>query len=255
MPAMIRAALFAAALLAAASCKKQEREAAPAPTNPAPTSGAPTAAKPTEPAAAPAPTAAAPAADHAAPTRMDPASLPAAGIAPAPLAAGDTVSRMWDLPIKTLRGQPSSLAAYKGKAILVVNVASECGLTPQYAALEAVHEKYAAKGFTVVGVPCNQFGGQEPGTPEQIEQFCSSQFGVTFPMTEKVEVNGANRHPIYAQLTPLADASGYSGDIRWNFEKFLISADGTQITRFSPKTTPDDPSVIAAIERALPRTP
>jgi len=160
---------------------------------------------------------------------------------------------MWNLALKTLKGQPMALADYKGKAILVVNVASKCGLTPQYSALEALQEKYAAQGFTVLGFPCNQFGGQEPGSPEQIEEFCSTTYGVTFPMTEKIEVNGAGRHPVYQALTPIADASGHTGDIRWNFEKFLISADGTSITRFSPKTTPDDPAVIAAIEQALPK--
>ena len=160
---------------------------------------------------------------------------------------------MWNLPIKTLRGQPTSLAEHQGKAILVVNVASRCGLTPQYAALEALQGRYAAKGFTVLGVPCNQFGGQEPGSAEQIETFCSTTYGVSFPMTEKIDVNGPDRHPIYRELTPIADAEGHRGDIRWNFEKFLISADGATITRFSPRTTPDDPAVIAAIEAALPR--
>ena len=179
--------------------------------------------------------------------------LPPAGVAPPAVAAGATVAGMWDLPIKTLRGQPMTLADFKGKAILVVNVASKCGLTPQYAALEALQEKYAAKGFTVLGFPCNQFGGQEPGSPEQIEEFCSATYGVTFPMTEKIDVNGAGRHPIYNALTPLADAEGHTGDVRWNFEKFLISADGASITRFSPRVTPDDPSVIAAIEQSLPR--
>ena len=230
-------------VLALAACKKESREAAPAPVE----------AKPTEPAAAPAAPAAAMPAAPTKPIKIDPATLPKAGIAPTPVAAGATVAGMWDLPIKTLRGEPSSLATYKGKAILLVNVASECGLTPQYAGLEAVHEKYAARGFTVVGVPCNQFGGQEPGTPEQIAEFCRTEFGVQFPLTEKVEVNGANRHPIYSALTPIADASGYTGDIRWNFEKFVISADGTSITRFSPKTAPDDPGLIAAIENALPK--
>ena len=160
---------------------------------------------------------------------------------------------MWNLPIKTLRGQPTSLAEHEGKAILVVNVASRCGLTPQYTTLEALQGRYAAKGFTVLGVPCNQFGGQEPGSAEQIEAFCSTTYGVSFPMTEKIDVNGPDRHPLYRELTPIADAAGYSGDIRWNFEKFLISADGKTITRFSPRTTPDDPTVIAAIEAALPK--
>ena len=180
-------------------------------------------------------------------------TLPPPGVAPPAVAAGATVAGMWNLALKTLQGQPMSLADHKGKAILVVNVASKCGLTPQYGALEALQEKYAAQGFTVLGFPCNQFGGQEPGSPEQIEEFCSTTYGVTFPMTEKIEVNGAGRHPVYQALVPIADASGHSGDIRWNFEKFLISADGASITRFAPKTAPDDPAVIAAIEQALPK--
>ena len=160
---------------------------------------------------------------------------------------------MWNSPIKTLRGKPTTLAEHKGKALMIVNVASECGLTPQYATLEELQKKYGPKGFTVVGFPCNQFGGQEPGTAEEIEKFCSSNYGITFPITEKIEVNGPARHDIYKSLTQIADASGHTGDIRWNFEKFVVSADGTQVTRFSPKTTPDDPTVIAAVEAALPK--
>ena len=160
---------------------------------------------------------------------------------------------MWSAPIKTLRGQPMTLADQKGKALLLVNVASQCGNTPQYTALEALQKKYEAKGFTVVGFPCNQFGGQEPGTAQEIEQFCSANYGITFPITEKIEVNGDKRHPIYQALTAIADAGGHSGDIRWNFEKFVVSADGTKVTRFSPKTQPDDPAVIAAVEAALPK--
>jgi glutathione peroxidase len=178
-------------------------------------------------------------------------AVPAAA-APTHPATSETPS-MWNTPIKTLQGQPTTLAAHKGKALLLVNVASKCGLTPQYAALEDLQKKYEAKGFTVVGFPCNQFGGQEPGSPEQIAEFCSATYGVTFPMMEKVDVNGAGRHPIYTELTQIADGSGTKGDIRWNFEKFVVSADGTSITRFSPQTTPDDPTVIAAIEKALPR--
>ncbi|HET7502723.1 MAG TPA: glutathione peroxidase [Kofleriaceae bacterium] len=160
---------------------------------------------------------------------------------------------MWDAPIHTLAGAPTSLADYKGKALLLVNVASECGLTPQYTQLEAMHEKLAPRGFSVIGFPCNQFGGQEPGTPEQIQTFCSTSYGVTFPLTEKINVNGAARHPIYTELTQIADASGHKGDIRWNFEKFVISADRKKITRFDPRTAPDDPAVLAAIEAGLPR--
>jgi glutathione peroxidase len=159
---------------------------------------------------------------------------------------------MWNAPIHTLQGEPTTLAAYKGKALLLVNVASKCGLTPQYSALEAVHEKLAPRGFTVIGFPCNQFGAQEPGTPEQIQTFCSTTYGVTFPLTEKIEVNGTGRHPIYTELTAIADAAGHKGDIRWNFEKFVVSADGATITRFDPRISPDDPAVLSAIEAGLP---
>ena len=154
-------------------------------------------------------------------------------------------------PIRTLNGDETSLAAFDGKAILAVNVASKCGLTPQYTGLEELQKKYSGKGFTVVGFPCNQFGGQEPGSAEEIETFCSTTYGVTFPMMEKIDVNGAERHPIYAQLTKVADAQGHSGDIRWNFEKFLIGADGS-VTRFSPTVTPEDPALVDAIESKLP---
>ena len=154
-------------------------------------------------------------------------------------------------PIHTLRGDESSLGAFDGNAILAVNVASKCGLTPQYTGLEALQEKYADRGFTVVGFPCNQFGGQEPGTAEEIETFCSISYGVTFPMMEKIDVNGADRHPIYAALTETADAEGHSGDIRWNFEKFLIAPEGS-VTRFSPVVTPEDPALVGAIEASLP---
>jgi len=179
--------------------------------------------------------------------------LPSPGTAPTPVPVSKELDSMWTAAIKTLRGKATQLANYKGKVLLLVNVASECGLTPQYAALEALQKKYEAKGFTVIGFPCNQFGAQEPGTADEIEHFCASNYGVTFPITEKIEVNGAGRHEIYKSLTAIADASGHTGDIRWNFEKFVVSADGTKVTRFSPKTTPDDPSVIAAIEASLPR--
>jgi glutathione peroxidase len=143
-----------------------------------------------------------------------------------------------------------SLAQFADKVILAVNVASKCGLTPQYAGLEQLHERYAERGFTVVGFPCNQFGGQEPGSAEEIATFCSVSYGVTFPMTEKIEVNGPGRHAIYDELTAVADADGYSGDIRWNFEKFVV-APGGAITRFSPMVTPDDANLVATIEAAL----
>lgn len=157
---------------------------------------------------------------------------------------------LYDIPVHTLSGEPSSLAPYKGKTVLIVNVASKCGLTPQYEGLENLEKTYADRGFEVVGFPCNQFMGQEPGTAEEIQTFCSTTYGVTFPLFEKVDVNGADQHPIYAQLTPVADAEGYSGDIRWNFEKFLIGADGS-IQRFAPQVTPEDPALVAAIETAL----
>ena len=160
---------------------------------------------------------------------------------------------LWTAPIHTLQGAATKLAAFQGKALLLVNVASKCGLTPQYTALEALHEKLAPKGFSVIGFPCNQFGGQEPGTAEEIATFCSRTYGVTFPMTEKIEVNGARRHPIYQQLTQIADGAGRAGDIRWNFEKFVVSADGATITRFGPQVAPDDPAVVAAVEAGLPR--
>jgi glutathione peroxidase len=153
--------------------------------------------------------------------------------------------------ISTLDGQPNALANAAGKVTLVVNVASKCGLTPQYEQLEALQKQYAAQGFTVVGVPCNQFLGQEPGTSEEIASFCSTTYGVTFPLTEKIDVNGDARHALYSALTPVADAEGVDGDIRWNFEKFLVNRDGAVVARFHPKTAPDAPEVISAIESAL----
>ena len=154
-------------------------------------------------------------------------------------------------PIARLDGQPNALAAVDGKVTLVVNVASKCGLTPQYEGLEALQKKYAERGFSVLGVPCNQFKGQEPGSAEEIQTFCSTTYGVTFPLTEKVDVNGDGRHPLYTALTPVADAEGASGDIRWNFEKFLVGRDGSVLARFSPMVSPDAPEVAAAIEAAL----
>jgi glutathione peroxidase len=159
---------------------------------------------------------------------------------------------LYDIPVKTLSGDDSSLGALAGKTLLVVNVASKCGLTPQYAALEALHARLADRGFSVVGFPCNQFMGQEPGTAEEIEEFCSTTYGVTFPMFEKIEVNGEGRHPIYDELTAVADPDGAAGDVQWNFEKFLLGPDGTVLARFRPQTVPDDPEVLAAIEKQLP---
>jgi glutathione peroxidase len=159
---------------------------------------------------------------------------------------------IYDIPVKTLAGEDSSLGSLSGKTLLVVNVASRCGLTPQYTALEKLHEQFAPRGFAVVGFPCNQFGGQEPGTAEQIAEFCSASYGVTFPMFEKIDVNGPGRHPIYAELTATPDANGEAGDIRWNFEKFLVRPDGTVAARFRPRTTPDSAEVLIAIEKNLP---
>ena len=159
---------------------------------------------------------------------------------------------IYDIPVRTLDGEDSSLASLAGKALLLVNVASKCGLTPQYSALEELHARLAPRGFSVVGFPCNQFGGQEPGTAEEIELFCSTTYGVTFPMFEKIEVNGEGRHPIYDELTVVPDASGEAGDIQWNFEKFVLRPDGSVAGRFRPRTAPDAPDVLAAIESALP---
>ncbi|CQR63496.1 glutathione peroxidase [Streptomyces leeuwenhoekii] len=153
--------------------------------------------------------------------------------------------------IGALQGGSAELGQYAGQAVLIVNVASKCGLTPQYAGLERLHGRFAERGFTVLGVPCNQFLGQEPGSAEEIAEFCSATYGVTFPMTEKVEVNGAGRHPLYERLVGFADAEGHSGDIRWNFEKFLVGRDGRVLARFAPQTDPEAPEVVAAVEAAL----
>ncbi|HVE93367.1 MAG TPA: glutathione peroxidase [Acidimicrobiales bacterium] len=159
---------------------------------------------------------------------------------------------IFDAPINTLHGEPSALDQHKDKALLIVNVASKCGLTPQYQGLEELQKTYAERGFTVIGVPCNQFGGQEPGSAEEIETFCSTTYGVSFPMTEKVEVNGDNRHPIFEELAQVADPEGHSGDIRWNFEKFVVAPGGASVKRFSPVVKPDDPTLVSAIEEVLP---
>ncbi|MBM7458191.1 glutathione peroxidase [Rhodococcus coprophilus] len=161
-------------------------------------------------------------------------------------------NELQNITINTLSGEPTSLKAYEGHALLVVNVASKCGLTPQYGALEQLANDYADRGLIVIGVPCNQFMGQEPGTAEEIQEFCSATYGVTFPLMEKIEVNGDNRHPLYAELTRHPDASGEAGDIQWNFEKFLIAPDGTVAARFRPRTEPDAPEVIEAIEAVVP---
>ncbi|MFG2769639.1 glutathione peroxidase [Streptomyces sp. NPDC048350] len=158
---------------------------------------------------------------------------------------------LYDIPLRTLSGDPISLADYRDQAVLVVNVASKCGLTPQYAGLERLQKEYGDRGFTVLGVPCNQFLGQEPGSAEEIQTFCSTSYGVTFPLLEKTDVNGDARHPLYVELTQVADAEGAAGDVQWNFEKFLIGRDA-QITRFRPSTEPEAPEVVAAIEAVLP---
>src|SRR6201991_1073500 len=152
---------------------------------------------------------------------------------------------LFDTPMAALDG--SALPDLDGKAVLVVNVASKCGLTPQYEGLERLQERFADKGFTVLGVPCNQFGGQEPGSADEIATFCSATYGVTFPLTEKVDVNGDTRHPLYSELTTSPDAEGAAGDVQWNFEKFLLGTDGTVLRRFRPRTEPTSPEVTEAI--------
>lgn len=228
---MIRTLTLACSLaVALAACKKEEKSS----TEPA----TPSASKSTE------------------ATKAQPVEKPEATVkkeAPAaPAGQSFDATGLYDLPIKTLDGKPSKIGDHKGKALLLVNVASKCGLTPQYETLESMHKKYAEQGFAVLGFPCNQFGGQEPGSHEEIAEFCSATYGVTFPMFEKVEVNGEGRHDIYKQLTETKDADGKAGDIQWNFEKFVVSADGKTIHRFRPKTVPDAPEVVAAIEAGLP---
>lgn len=155
-----------------------------------------------------------------------------------------------NIPVRALDGSDIDLAEFSGP-LLIVNVASKCGLTPQYTALEKLAETYRDQGLTVLGAPCNQFMGQEPGSPEEIAEFCSATYGVTFPLTEKLEVNGDSAHPLFAELTTTPDADGTAGDVEWNFEKFLVSADGEPLARFRPSTQPDAPEVISAIEKAL----
>ncbi|MFJ5229079.1 glutathione peroxidase [Kitasatospora sp. NPDC088391] len=158
---------------------------------------------------------------------------------------------LFEVPIGTLAGGASSLAEHRGKVLLLVNVASKCGLTPQYTGLENLQKTYGERGFTVLGFPCNQFMGQEPGSAEEIQEFCSTTYGVSFPLFEKIEVNGAGRHPLYARLTEVADATGEAGDVQWNFEKFLVSADGEVVGRFRPRTEPESAELVAAIEAQL----
>jgi glutathione peroxidase len=160
---------------------------------------------------------------------------------------------IFDVEIGALTGGPAHLDRYRDHAVLVVNVASRCGHTPQYAGLQDLHERYAERGLVVLGVPCNQFGGQEPGTAGDIEEFCQVSYGVTFPLTEKSDVNGPDRHALYKELVSVTDREGYSGDVRWNFEKFLIGPDGTPVARFGHRVRPDDPDLVASIEKLLPR--
>jgi glutathione peroxidase len=158
-----------------------------------------------------------------------------------------------DIALTTLDGRITTLVELADGAALVVNVASKCGLTPQYTALEQLAKGYGERGLTVIGVPCNQFMGQEPGTAEEIRTFCSTNYGVTFPLLVKIDVNGDDRHPLYAELTKTPDDRGEAGDIQWNFEKFLLAPGGAVVNRFRPRTVPDAPEVIAAIEAVLPR--
>ncbi|MGW4641928.1 glutathione peroxidase [Sphaerisporangium sp. NPDC004334] len=157
-----------------------------------------------------------------------------------------------DIPVRTLADAPTTLAELTGDAVtLVVNVASKCGLTPQYAGLVRLQQRFGERGFTVVGVPCNQFAGQEPGSSEQIQDFCVTTYGVDFPLLEKLDVNGDDRHPLYTSLVETPDASGDAGDVQWNFEKFLLDRDGAVVARFRPRVEPEDPSVIEAIEKTI----
>jgi len=159
---------------------------------------------------------------------------------------------IYDADVQALDGSPADLSDYEGKTVLIVNVASQCGLTPQYAGLQQLHEQYGDRGFAVLGFPCNQFGAQEPGTSDEIKTFCETNYGVTFPMFSKIEVNGEGRHALYDELTAVADAEGQAGDVQWNFEKVLISPDGEIVARFRPMVTPEDPVLVGAIEEQLP---
>jgi glutathione peroxidase len=159
---------------------------------------------------------------------------------------------IYDIPLDTLAGDPATLAEHKGKVLLLVNVASRCGLTPQYEGLERLQQRFGDLGFTVLGFPSNQFGGQEPGTSEEIAEFCSATYGVSFPMYAKTDVNGEDRHPLYGELTQFPDAAGVAGDVQWNFEKFLVDADGSVIARIRPKVEPESDEVVSLIESHLP---
>jgi len=162
------------------------------------------------------------------------------------------MSTIYEPTIHTLSGDDTSLGDFEGKSLLLVNVASKCGLTPQYEGLERLQRTYGDRGFSVLGFPCNQFAGQEPGTSDEIAEFCSATYGVSFPLFEKVDVNGGDRHPIYDQLTAVPDGEGEAGDVQWNFEKFLVSPSGEIVKRFRPTVDPEAPEVIDAIEASLP---
>lgn len=163
-----------------------------------------------------------------------------------------TTGSLYDIPVTTIDGRDTTLAEWAGHVLLIVNVASECGLTPQYEALQELQDEFAMRGFFVLGFPCNQFGGQEPGTEEQIEQFCRSTYGVEFPMFAKIDVSGDDAHPLYRRLTQFADADGEAGDVAWNFEKFVVDDSGEIVGRFRPRTAPDDDAIIDLIEEHLP---
>jgi glutathione peroxidase len=158
---------------------------------------------------------------------------------------------LYDIPLTTIDGKPTTLGEYSGEVLLAVNVASKCGFTPQYTALQALQEKYEDRGFTVLGFPCNQFLFQESGSEEQIATFCSATYGVSFPMFAKLKVRGRGQHPLYGELTKAADANGKAGGVKWNFEKFLVNRNGEVVERFRSKVTPDDPAIVGAIEAAL----
>jgi glutathione peroxidase len=162
------------------------------------------------------------------------------------------MSGIYDVELKRLEGDPEVVGDYKGKTLLIVNVASRCGFTPQYQGLQELYDRYRERGFEILGFPCNQFLGQEPGTEEEIASFCSTTFGVTFPLFRKTDVNGPDRHPLYELLTEIPDADGNAGDVQWNFEKFLVSSTGDVLGRFRTMITPEDPALVGAIEEHLP---
>jgi glutathione peroxidase len=158
---------------------------------------------------------------------------------------------IYDITLPRIDGKPAKLSEYAGKVVLAVNVASKCGFTPQYTGLEKLYETYSERGFTVLGFPCNQFFSQEPGSAEQIQEFCSVNYGVTFPLFAKLDVKGASQHPLYAILTEISDDEGNAGNVKWNFEKFVVGRDGRAVRRFRSKVTPEDPTLVAAVESLL----